>query len=183
MLSHVNKEYILMTNLKHYFLKKENKILFVSIINESHPVSLRIIDWFVTNYSKNNAKKIFTDLKLDIYNNYKSQLKAYNKKLFDPFCRNHKHDCDSKFNFFYDSDNPQKYIVTTIGQLNFFRWAFENNIIPYINLILEDIKNDIKVKGNGIKKNNVKTKRNEKEDQDTQLHEKIYDNSEFSITF
>ena len=81
--------------------------------------------------------------KIDIYNDYKSQLKAYNKKLFDPFCRSHNIEIISKFNFYYEEN---KFIVTTIGQLNFFKWAIENDIINYISNIIEDIKQDIKVR-------------------------------------
>lgn len=120
-------------------------ITLVCIIKDSEPISLRIIDWFVTNYSKNNVKKIFNDTKFDIYNNYKSQLKAYNKKLFDPFCRYQKDNKISKFEFYYD-DNSSEYIVTTIGQLNFFKWALENDIIEYVSHIYEELKDDIKKK-------------------------------------
>ena len=136
------KENILLSRLKEYYTKEKINII-LDIINNSNPISLRIIDWFVTNYSKYNTKKIYSDKKIDIYNDYKSQLKAYNKKLFDPFCRSHNIEIISKFNFYYQKD---KYIVTTIGQLNFFKWAIENDIINYINNIIEDIKQDIKIR-------------------------------------
>ena len=77
----------------------------------------------------------------DVYNSYKSQLKAYNKKLFDPFCR--KHSTKEKFNFYYDEG---KSILTTTGQLNFFKWAIENRIIEYVTKYYDDIKQDLKSK-------------------------------------
>ena len=136
------KENILLSRLKEYYTKEKIEII-LNIINNSNPISLRIIDWFVTNYSKYNTKKIYFDKNMDIYNDYKSQLKAYNKKLFDPFCRSHNIKIISKFNFYYDKD---KYIITTIGQLNFFKWAIENDLINYIHQIIEDIKIDIKLR-------------------------------------
>ena len=103
------------------------------IINGISTISLRIIDWFVTNYSKkynttidkyknsnNNIKQFL------VFLNYKSQLKAYTKKQFDPFCRR------ERINFYYDKYNSNKFIETTVGQLNFFRWSILNNVLKYI---------------------------------------------------
>ena len=64
----------------------------------------------------------------------KGQLKAYSKKNFDPFCRR------ERINFFYNTD---KSITTTVGQLNFFKWAIDNNILDYINEHLEKIDSDM----------------------------------------
>ena len=55
--------------------------------------------------------------------NYKSQLKAFSKKQFDPFCRR------KRIKFDYEKS---KNIITTIGQLNFFKWIIENKILDYI---------------------------------------------------
>ena len=67
---------------------------------------------------------------------YKNQLKAYSKKQFDPFCRRER----ISFN---DINNNE--IITTVGQLNFFKWAIENKIIEYIYNHFEDIENDMVV--------------------------------------
>ena len=109
------------------------------IINGQSNLSLRIIDWFVTNYSK---KKNISFIKNDniyqkqfiVYLNYKKQLKAYSKKQFDPFCRR------DRINFFYNEKNS---IITTVGQLNFFRWAIENKVLDYIEDKLKDIEDDM----------------------------------------
>ena len=98
----------------------------------------------MTNYSKknnisyeielNNKKKNFI-----VYLDYKSQLKAYSKKQFDPFCRRERIS-------FFDHSNTE--LVTTVGQLNFFRWAIETNIINYIienfSLIENDMNNSLR---------------------------------------
>lgn len=146
-----SKEAIILTSLLNYFDKDEHKKTLIPIVTETSHISLRILDWFVTNYSKEHTKKImkhknFKDF--DIYNSYKSQLKAYNKSLFDPFCRLHSNKKINKFHFYYESE---KYIVTTTGQLNFFKWAIENNVISYVSEFYNDIKKDLKEKEN-IKK-------------------------------
>lgn len=58
-----------------------------------------------------------------IHDNYKCQLKACNKKNFDPFCRS------TRIRFYY---SKQKYFYTTIAQLNFFKWMIENYIVDYL---------------------------------------------------
>jgi hypothetical protein len=139
-----SKKDLLMESIIQFFAIKENLDNVKYIINgndskNKHKISLRILDWFVTNYSKkynisysvtlNNKKKNFI-----VYLDYKSQLKAYSKKQFDPFCRR------ERILFF---DHEGKEIITTVGQLNFFRWALENKIIDYILDNFEDIENDM----------------------------------------
>lgn len=55
--------------------------------------------------------------------NYKNQLKAYSKKLFDPFCRR------ERISFQIPGHEA---FLTTVGKLNFFRWAIEKGILDYI---------------------------------------------------
>jgi hypothetical protein len=94
------------------------------------------VDWFVTNYSK----KYFTVYSLEnkkrfkIYFDYKLKLKAYKKKRFDPFCRWERTLLPYKNN---------SSIETTLGQLNFFKWCFENKIIDYIEDHYDEIENDM----------------------------------------
>ena len=100
---------------------------------------MRILDWFVTNYSKKNNihYQITVNNKLKnfiVYLDYKAQLKAYSKKQFDPFCRRERIS-------FIDHDSNE--LITTVGQLNFFRWAIENNILTYIVENYEIIENDM----------------------------------------
>lgn len=105
----------------------------IDIIEKESDISLRILDWFVTRYSHKND----TSYKLresdpddiNIHISYKAQLKSYKKRYFDPFRRR------QKFKYYYDSydkNGKKKWILTTIGQLNFFRWAFSNNVIDYV---------------------------------------------------
>jgi hypothetical protein len=135
-----------MKNLMDFYNDKTNLCKMLSIINGESKISLRIVDWFVTNYAKmhytvyelkfnkcNSTKDVET-VRFKVYNDYKLKLKSYSKKKFDPFCR------WDRISIPY---NEEKYMETTIGQLNFFKWAIENKIIDYIenhyNVILADM--------------------------------------------
>jgi hypothetical protein len=105
----------------------------VNIINGESKISLRILDWFVTKYAhkyyiclKNSNDDSGKNDTFNIHISYKAQLKSYKKKYFDPFRRR------KKFVYFYDKNNIKNTLITTIGQLNFFRWIISNKIIEYV---------------------------------------------------
>lgn len=135
-----SKQDLLMLSLTQFFKNKHNLSKMLKIVYGKSAISLRILDWFVTNYSKKNnisydvIDKDKNFKKFIVYLDYKSQLKAYSKKQFDPFCRRERIS-------FYDHDNNE--IVTTVGQLNFFRWSIENGILDYVDKNIKDIENDM----------------------------------------
>lgn len=102
-----------------------------SILNGTSPLSLRLIDWFVTNYAKkyNVAYVTKAQKHVIVYLSYKSHLKAYSKKMFDPFCR-------WKRIKFHD-------LETTVGQLNFFEWAVSDDILEYLEKHHEEVHADM----------------------------------------
>ena len=123
-------------------------------------ISLRIIDWFVTNYSKkyDSMYEMYNDdgfrlNPFNVFHSYKSQLKSYSKKYFDPFCRRNR--IDFKYT---DIDS----ISTTIGQLNFFKWAISNNLIEYIKTNYKAIEKDMNDSIKSIRKNVIKTSQRKK---------------------
>lgn len=106
-------------------------------MESGNPVSLRFIETFITKYCKENRVMI-SNQKSDnfiIYEDYKEQLKSYDKQHFDPFKRKH------HILFKY---NKKRYIHTTVGQLNFFRWVIDNKILDYLLNNVEKIKTDVK---------------------------------------
>jgi hypothetical protein len=113
------------------------------ILTGSSPVSLRLIDWFVTNYSKKFnvsypiADETGTNKQFMVHFHYKRELKAYSKRLFDPFCRR------ERISFQIRGQAPIE--ETTVGQLNFFRWAIEMGVIRYILAHVADIEKDMNV--------------------------------------
>jgi hypothetical protein len=177
----INKNDLLLSSLKKYYKTNDNFSKIVKILNNEANISLRIIDWFVTNYSKKNniiyeicidssGLKYYLNDKLRksikkqldnechtlykqfiVFLNYKSQLKAYSKKQFDPFCRRERIE--------FTINNSSEKIITTIGQLNFFKWAIDNFIIEYISDNIETIENDMNSSISDEGKNKFKKKR------------------------
>jgi hypothetical protein len=210
---------LLLDTLIKFYENKDHLNKMVSIINGVSKLSLRIIDWFVTNYSKkyfviynlpsshattnwccslrsgdplnlpsgesmnspsqatanfhlptqatanwyspplhsgeslNSPTVLRTsgdfqniqqppDTRFKVYNEYKLKLKAYGKVNFDPFCR------WSRITIPFNEDY---YMETTIGQLNFFKWAIENQILDYIDEHYEDIEADMTVRNSTSK--------------------------------
>ena len=143
---------LLMESLNRFFNEKHNIDQILAIVKGESKISLRVIDWFVTNYSKKYNISYFIDTinnriltdddtyqalnckQFIVYIDYKLQLKGYSKRQFDPFCRR------SRINFQYEKD---KSFVTTIGQLNFFRWIINNKILDYVGENLKYIDSDM----------------------------------------
>lgn len=145
---------LLLSSLTSYYQKHPDyrRILY-DIVQGTSPLSLRVIDWFVTHYAK--AKNILywindvdntlietgsaesqNDRKFLLYWDYRAQLKSYTKMYFDPFRRHER--------ISYILETPQKgdrkVIETTVGQLNFFRWAFQNHVFEFIQNHLAEIE-------------------------------------------
>ena len=155
-----SKEEILLDTLSKIFYNNPEFEIVINIITGKSDISLRIIDYFTTNYSyKYNIiyplNKNESYINFNVYNSYKNQLKAFNKRCFDPFCRINKKNNLKRIIFKY---NENQFIETTIGQINFFKWAIENKILTYIkenyNTIYNMMNNNIKVKNDII----IKTK-------------------------
>ncbi len=145
-LNYTTQNNLLLTNLLKFYELNNNMDYMLRIINGESRISLRIIDWFATNY----AKKYYTvytipntTRRFKVYVDYKLKLKAYSKKRFDPFCRWDRITVPYK---------DEKYIQTTIGQLNFFKWALENNVIHYIEENYANIEKDMNNRNSTSKK-------------------------------
>ena len=137
--SYATQNDLLLNNLMEFYKDEYNISKMLKIITGESKISLRIVDWFATNY----AKKYYTlyDIKVNenirrfkVYFDYKLKLKAYSKKRFDPFCR------WDRISIPYKNGT---FIETTIGQLNFFKWALENKVINYIEENYLEIEKDM----------------------------------------
>jgi len=165
---------LLLESLHEFYENEYNRDKLLSILSNDKKISLRSIDWFITNYSKKNniyymiyetsdqlpsfsEKNNSYKTNMNVFHSYKSQLKAYSKKGFDPFCRR------ERLLFIIDENHS---VETTIGQLNFFKWAIMNLILDYIEENKEDIETDMntclkQMKLNHDKKNGSRKKRQE----------------------
>ena len=162
---------LLLNNLMEFYKNNDNLDKMLKIITGESKISLRIVDWFATNY----AKKYYTlysfeDIhgitrRFKVYVDYKLKLKAYSKRRFDPFCRWERISIPYKNGTF---------IETTIGQLNFFKWTLENKVIDYIEENYETIEKDMNTRNSTSKRkelsidnnsasNNTKTRKKREE--------------------
>ena len=123
----MSKSGILLTSINIFYDNEKNRTKLITVLDKSTGISLRNLEWFITNYAKKhntsyktNDGKLFT-----VHCAYKSSLDGYSKKLFDPFCRSEK--------FTYKIPSTSHEIQTTLAQLNFIKWCIKNNIIDYIS--------------------------------------------------
>jgi hypothetical protein len=120
------KQELIVSSLQRFYSSHPDKAEIIGLLDGTSEMSLRLVDWFVTNYAKQHSiSYILGGQEFLVYTNYKSQLKAYSKKLFDPFCRRERI-------MFQIVDTPA--FMTTVGKLNFFRWAIEKGVLNYITL-------------------------------------------------
>jgi hypothetical protein len=155
-MSYGTQNELLMTNLLRFynvftpegeFNPDNNLDKMLTVITGSSKISLRIVDWFTTNY----AKKYFVIYPISeeiprfkVYDDYKLKLKAYSKKRFDPFCR------WKRINVPYINGT---HVETTIGQLNFFKWALENNVLNYVTENYVSIESDMNIRNSTSRRN------------------------------
>ena len=163
-----NQNNILLNKVLNFYTL-ENTNTFIDIIENKYNISLRLIDWFVTIYCKNkHVQYPLNNNIFNVYQSYKLMGKSYKKRKFDPFCRGDR--------IFINHNNHE--FETTIGQLNFFKWAISNNIVNYISENKELLNNEMTeyIKEKNAKKNIKKLKINAEKN----IHEK---NIEIVVSF
>lgn len=177
---------LLMHSLMEFYKTREHIETFLNIVQGEDPkaearkpgsdsslISLRIIDWFVTNYAKKNftiyeivpsthpvtsddsvtripSNHVNDCVRFKVYNDYKLKLKAYSKKRFDPFCRWER----IQLPYTISDTDDVRHLETTIGQLNFFKWVIENHIMDYIQSHYEDVEMDMNARNTNSKHRN-----------------------------
>ena len=122
----MNKSDILLSSINTFYEIPENKLVLSELLTKSGGISLRNLEWFITNYSKkHNTTYTTSDGRLfSVHCAYKSSLDGYSKKLFDPFCRSEK--------ITYTIPGTDDEIHTTVEQLNIINWCIKNLIVDYI---------------------------------------------------
>lgn len=125
-----DKKDALFESLQDFYSKPDHFQTLTSMLGKQSPVSLRLLDYLVTNYAKKkNIVYPVGPKSFNVFVEYKSQLKAYSKRWFDPFCRRERIHFED--------------IVSTVGQLNFMRWAMTHGVIDYAMGHIEDIEADM----------------------------------------
>tara|TARA_B100001564_G_C20543171_1_gene625306 strand:- start:578 stop:991 length:414 start_codon:yes stop_codon:yes gene_type:complete len=129
-----DKNTLLLNKLKIFYEDDKNFKEFENFV-DGRSISLRIIDYVCTKYSK--EKPIIFDTKRgmsNVYTSYKDQLKAYSKKQFDPFKRHER----------IHLDVHGKKFETTVAQLNFFKWAIEIELMDLLERHLPKVEEHMK---------------------------------------
>lgn len=121
----------LLKSLKEFYKNDDNMKKLVDIIDKEGDLSRRVLDFLCTNYAKKHDVMYYiTDsnkkrVPFRLHIQYRNQLKAYSKLLFDPFRRHERITLPCNF-------TETKKLETTVAQLNFFRWAIEHKVIDWI---------------------------------------------------
>lgn len=126
------KQELIIKSLQTFYTGRKDLNEIMELLQGTSIISLRLIDWFVTNYAKRHSiGYVLGGQEFMVYMSYKSQLKAYSKKLFDPFCRRER--------IMFSLPGTEQFI-TTVGKLNFFRWAIEKQVIEYLKKHRETVE-------------------------------------------
>ena len=126
------KPELVIASLQRFYANHPEIDKVLQYLSGEAPLSLRIIDWFVTKYSRKSFVRYpLNGQEFLVYLSYKGQLKAYSKQYFDPNCRRER--------IMFTIPGHEQF-MTTIGKLNFFRWALESNILEYIEAHEEEIR-------------------------------------------
>ena len=146
---------LMLGSLTSYFHRNApQQRMLHDLIDGRTAISLRLLDWFVTHYAKKNnvlywldaQSNFYQDLphganlrKFTVYTEYRAQLRAFSKHAFDPFRRH------NRISFVVNErqDGTPIFVDTTIGQLNFFRWALQNKVIDYVLRNLSTVEDDM----------------------------------------
>lgn len=175
---------LLLTSLTAYYKEHEaHGIVLKNIIDGESKISLRVLDWFVTHYAKKNKIIYFIDdtknefnmshthhnmRKFNVYLEYRAQLQSYTKMFFDSFRRH------ERITFMLKTEPQIVTIETTVGQLNFFRWACKNHVLDYIVQNLKAIEESMANYQKNIKSGNIVSNTNGEVTTPKQVHGSIF---------
>ncbi|MBO75393.1 MAG: hypothetical protein CMD33_08990 [Flavobacteriales bacterium] len=120
--------------------KKWVKKVLIPVVMGYHDVSIRIANWFVTNYAK-EMKTVYhytegeSSRMFQVFDEYKTTLRTLGRKLFDPFRRGP--------HVWFTVDGTE--YDTTLGQLMFWEWASRYEVLDYIEKHLKDIQDHMSI--------------------------------------
>lgn len=141
----LDRDTLIKNSLLNFFSDKDKFDILYDAVNKKTEYSLRILEWFVSKYAEKNYI-VYTyktpsgkTKEFNVFLDYRTQLQSYQKRCFDMFRRQKKFVIKRPKN----SNEPQLSLTTTIGQMNFFKWAIENNVLEYVSTHLADIVKDM----------------------------------------
>ena len=118
-----SRDEVLLRSLRKFYAAPAALRTLTDVLRNKTKISLRTLDWLVTNYAKkNNTVYTHAGRTVNVFLEYKGCLKAFSKRSFDPFQRRDRIEIQ-------DADGAQ--LQSTTGQLNFFRFAISMGVVGY----------------------------------------------------
>lgn len=126
----------IMHRIAPFFTESIIKDVLVPLVNQECGISLRALDWLVTNYSKkwNIVCRGQCGALFNIYHGYKVALSHFRRRNFDPFRRRNRIKIRIREHSVCES---------TVGQCNFLHWAHSNGVLSYAIENAKDIETDM----------------------------------------
>lgn len=147
-----------MNKIHCFFNVPENFSKLESLLEQTTPISLRLLDWVVTNYSKKNSvylrvNRNGVEENVNLFLDYKAHLKSFSKRSFDPFCRR------ERIIVMFSIDKKNRKFLTTPAQLNFYKWCIQTGVTKYCEENLKELESDmiqnLRVKADGTRRSEI----------------------------
>ena len=137
-----SKQNLLMNRLYEFFDDPAHFAQLVPLLEQSTRISLRLLDWVVTNHSKKNnlyltVNRDGTEETINLFLDYKAHLKSFSKRSFDPFCRR------ERVIVSFAADSEKRKFLTTPAQLNFYKWCIQTGVLQYCDDHLAELEADM----------------------------------------
>lgn len=117
------KTVLIMEHILEFFSIDSNYDIMIDLVFQKNKVSLRVLDWFVTRYTR--AVNVVLG-SVNVYHSYRQHMKCLGKKHYDPFCRKNK--------LLLVSKTPvEEHVNTSCGQLYFIKWCIETGVVDYVS--------------------------------------------------
>jgi hypothetical protein len=157
------KDYTAYQQLVDYYGNKSKFDPLLKAIKRNAALSLRLFDFFCTNYCRDHDVSIghpSTGQSYHAHTAYRRFLQVHSKKRFDCFCR--------------ASAGPRIKLqqgdtraVTNLAQLAFFRWAIDNGVFTFVVDHADAIQEDLTANGikSQVKRNDKRRKRCREEEE------------------
>jgi hypothetical protein len=131
------REKYLFKELNEFYTQQKIGDILIPLLSQNAIISLRALDWLVTNHSKKYnilcKSSINNGRLINIFHSYKLALGHYKRRYFDPFRRR------TRFKLLF----MEHVYETTIGQLNFLMWAHRLGILSYAYSHSQEIEKDM----------------------------------------
>lgn len=119
------KESLLLRRLQEEYTPRLLEEVLKPLVTQTSPVSLRVLDWSVTNFCKENNVVCLSSVPgqtTNVHHAYRSTLAHWKRTLFDPFRRKKRIQVRIGGEV-YD---------TTLGQANFCLWSYTTGVLAYV---------------------------------------------------